>query len=99
MGFSTTTLAQHIGFHGQPLACRLASRDELKAYANVLKELGKGAIEIALTRRAGQVLDDEYQTARLSAHRKRAAGDLARDGVAAGQARDARRYAASAWSR
>ena len=61
MGFSTTTLAQHIGFRGQPLACRLASRDELKAYANVLKELGKGSIEIALTRRAGQVLDDEYQ--------------------------------------
>ena len=61
MGFSTTTLAQHIGFQGQPLACRLASRDELKAYANVLKELGKGSIEIALTRRAGQVLDDEYE--------------------------------------
>ncbi|MGZ3620153.1 MAG: N-acyl-D-amino-acid deacylase family protein [Candidatus Binataceae bacterium] len=61
MGFSTTTLAQHIGFRGQPLACRLASRDELKACSNVLKELGKGAIEIALTRRAGQVLDDEYQ--------------------------------------
>ena len=36
-------------FSGQPLACRLASRDELKAYANVLRELGKGAIEIALT--------------------------------------------------
>ncbi|HZO80851.1 MAG TPA: amidohydrolase family protein [Candidatus Binataceae bacterium] len=61
MGFSTTRLAQHIGFRGQPLACRLADRDELKAYANVLKELGKGAIEIALTRRAGQVLDDEYE--------------------------------------
>ncbi len=61
MGFSTTTLAQHIGFRGQPLACRLASRDELKACSNVLKELGKGSIEIALTRRAGQVLDDEYQ--------------------------------------
>src|SRR5207253_10110255 len=26
MGFSTTTLAQHIGFRGQPLACRLASQ-------------------------------------------------------------------------
>src|SRR5260221_217484 len=61
MGFSTPPLAQHIGFRGQPLACRLASRDELKACSNVLKELGKGAIEIALTRRVGQVLDDEYQ--------------------------------------
>ena len=28
-------------FSGQPLACRLASRDELKACSNVLKELGK----------------------------------------------------------
>jgi N-acyl-D-amino-acid deacylase len=61
MGFSTTTLAQHIGFRGQPLACRMASRDELRAYANVLKELGKGSIEVALTRRAGQVQEDEYE--------------------------------------
>jgi hypothetical protein len=30
------------------LACRLASRDELKAYANVLKELNRGVIEVAL---------------------------------------------------
>jgi N-acyl-D-aspartate/D-glutamate deacylase len=42
-GFSTTTLRQHIGFHGSPLACRLASRDELKSYANVLKQAGKGS--------------------------------------------------------
>src|SRR6267154_505183 len=47
-GFSTTTLRQHIGFHGSPLACRLASRDELKSYANVLKQAGKGSIEVAL---------------------------------------------------
>ncbi len=61
MGFSSTTLAQHIGFRGQPLACRLASRDELRSYANVLRELGKGSIEVALTRRAGQVQEDEYE--------------------------------------
>lgn len=48
MGFTTTTVAQHIGYKGRPLACRLASRDELKAYANVLKELNRGVIEIAL---------------------------------------------------
>src|SRR5208283_4734487 len=36
-GFSTTTLPQHIGYKGRPLACRLASRDELKAYANALR--------------------------------------------------------------
>ena len=60
MGFSTTTLRQHIGFHGSPLACRLASRDELKAYANVLKRAGKGAIEVALTKRIATVDEDEY---------------------------------------
>ncbi len=48
-GFTTTTVPQHIGYKGRPLACRMASRDELRAYANVLKELGRGAIELALT--------------------------------------------------
>ena len=59
-GFSTTTLPEHIGYQGRPLACRLASRDELKAYANVLRDLGRGAIEVALTRRAGAVSESEY---------------------------------------
>ncbi len=57
-GFSSTILNQHVGFQGRPLACRNASRDELKAYANVLKKMGKGVIEVALTRQIG-VLDDE----------------------------------------
>jgi N-acyl-D-aspartate/D-glutamate deacylase len=60
MGFSTTTLKQHIGFQGAPLACRLASQQELKAYANVLKQQRKGAIEIALTKKIAMVSDDEY---------------------------------------
>ena len=57
-GFSSTILNQHLGFEGRPLACRNASRDELKAYASVLKTRRKGAIEIALTRQIG-VLEDE----------------------------------------
>ena len=57
-GFSSTILNQHLGFQGRPLACRNASRDELKAYANVLKTRGKGAIEVALTRQIG-VLEEE----------------------------------------
>jgi N-acyl-D-aspartate/D-glutamate deacylase len=59
-GFSTTILNQHMGFQGRPLACRNASRDELKAYANALKERGKGAIEIALTRKIAVMDDEEY---------------------------------------
>jgi N-acyl-D-amino-acid deacylase len=60
-GFTTTNILQHIGFQGRPLACRLASRDELKAYSNVLRESGRGAIEIALTRSPGMMADDEYE--------------------------------------
>jgi N-acyl-D-amino-acid deacylase len=61
MGFSTTTLKQHIGYHGTPLGCRLASKDELKAYANVLKQHGKGAIEVALTKKIATVDEGEYE--------------------------------------
>jgi N-acyl-D-aspartate/D-glutamate deacylase len=57
-GFSSTVLNQHLGFKGRPLACRMASREEMKAYANVLREKGKGAIEIALTRQVS-VLEQE----------------------------------------
>ena len=46
---------------GRPLACRNASRDELKAYANVLKEKSKGAIEVALTRQIGVLEEDQCE--------------------------------------
>ena len=57
-GFSSTILNQHLGFGGRPLACRNASHDELKAYANALRERRKGAIEIALTRQIAVLEDD-----------------------------------------
>jgi N-acyl-D-aspartate/D-glutamate deacylase len=60
-GFSTTVLNQHIGYQARPLACRNASREELKAYANVLKETGKGAIEIALTRKISVRAEEEEE--------------------------------------
>jgi N-acyl-D-amino-acid deacylase len=59
-GFTTSTLPQHIGYMGRPLACRNASRDEFKAYANALKELGRGAIEMALTRTTSILSEEEY---------------------------------------
>lgn len=58
-GFSSTLLNQHMGYAGRPLACRNASREELKAYCNALKERGKGAIEIAATKQLGVLADDE----------------------------------------
>jgi N-acyl-D-amino-acid deacylase len=60
-GFTTTAIAQHIGYKGRPLACRNASRDEFKAYANALKELGRGAMELALTKSASVLDDEEYE--------------------------------------
>jgi len=60
-GFTTTTAPQHIGYKGRPLACRNASRDELKAYANALKEAGRGAIEVALTKSVSVMSDEEYE--------------------------------------
>jgi N-acyl-D-aspartate/D-glutamate deacylase len=56
-GFSSTLLNQHMGYGGRPLACRNASREELKAYCNALRERGKGSIEIAMTKQIG-VLDE-----------------------------------------
>jgi N-acyl-D-aspartate/D-glutamate deacylase len=57
-GFSSTVLNQHMGYGGKPLACRNASDDELRAYAGVLRNQGKGAIEVALTRQVA-VLEEE----------------------------------------
>ncbi len=49
-GWSSTLLNQHMGYGGRPLACRNASREELKACCNALRARNKGSIEFALTR-------------------------------------------------
>jgi N-acyl-D-aspartate/D-glutamate deacylase len=49
-GWTSTLLNQHMGYGGRPLACRNASREELRAYCNVLRSRGKGSIEMAMTR-------------------------------------------------
>jgi N-acyl-D-aspartate/D-glutamate deacylase len=58
-GFTTTLLKQHIGYQGRPLASRLASREELAAYAHVLRERGNGVIEVALTQSPGAITAEE----------------------------------------
>ena len=60
LGFSTTVFRQHLGYKARPLACRLADRDELAAYAGVLKSAGKGVVEIALTQDLGLLSEQEY---------------------------------------
>jgi len=64
-GFSSTVLNQHLGFGGQPLACRLADMAELRAYSGLLKEKGKGAVEIALTRKISVLEDEQYDILEL----------------------------------
>lgn len=59
-GFSTTNGPQHIGYQGRPLACRLASREELAAYGGVLRDLGRGTIELALNDNPGVVSESDY---------------------------------------
>lgn len=59
LGFSATMTKRHIGFKGRPLACRLADRDELKAYANVLRDLGRGVIQLNTFDRTPYPTQDE----------------------------------------
>jgi len=60
-GWSTTAIPSHIGYQGKPFAARLASREELAAYAQVLKRRDRGVIELALTKRYASLADDEAQ--------------------------------------
>ncbi len=60
-GWSSTLLNQHMGYGARPLACRNASREELKAYCNVLRDRGKGAIEFAMTRQIAVLEQDELE--------------------------------------
>ena len=60
-GFSSTLLNQHLGYQGRPLACRNASKEEIKAYCNALRERGKGAIEIAMTKQIGVMDQPELE--------------------------------------
>jgi len=46
LGFSFTTSNRHIGYKGQALACRLADGAELDEYAHVLRDLGRGVIQV-----------------------------------------------------
>ena len=69
MGFSTTICEGDIGYQGKPIACRLASREELGAYADALGELGKGIVQIRLTQNPGAMTQSEYQLLELLVNR------------------------------
>jgi N-acyl-D-aspartate/D-glutamate deacylase len=58
-GFSLSLLNQHIGYQGKPLASRMATKAELCALGRVMRELGRGVIEIALTRSVSVLTEEE----------------------------------------
>jgi N-acyl-D-aspartate/D-glutamate deacylase len=58
-GFSLSLLNQHIGYQGRPLASRLATKEELCALGRVMREMGRGVIEIALTKSVSVLTDEE----------------------------------------
>ncbi|MBV8454311.1 MAG: amidohydrolase family protein, partial [Deltaproteobacteria bacterium] len=58
-GFSLSTIRRHMGFQGKPLASRLAGKDELDALCQVMREMKRGVIEIALMKQIGTLADDE----------------------------------------
>jgi N-acyl-D-aspartate/D-glutamate deacylase len=69
-GLSTTTLNNHLGFGGRPLACRNASHEELGALGDVMRELGRGSIELALAQSdIASLSDGELALLRLLAER------------------------------
>lgn len=60
LGLSTSRLPVDIGYKGQPVASRLANDDELAAYAGVLRQRGRGVIQMSLLSEVGVMTDAEY---------------------------------------
>jgi N-acyl-D-amino-acid deacylase len=58
-GLSLSTITRHMGFHGKPLASRLAGKEELGALCIVMREMNRGVIEVALMKQLGVMADDE----------------------------------------
>ena len=58
-GFTTTTGRTHVGYGGRPLACRNASQAELMGLCHALRDVERGAIEIALNSGGTRLIDDD----------------------------------------
>ena len=48
-GFSTTILGIHVGYGGEPLACRHAGNNEYQALCSELKQRDRGSIQLTVT--------------------------------------------------
>ncbi|MGE4238849.1 N-acyl-D-amino-acid deacylase family protein [Ramlibacter sp.] len=45
LGFSATTVRRQVGYKGNPMPGQLTDADEMREYARVLRDLGKGAMQ------------------------------------------------------
>ncbi|MFP5463818.1 MAG: amidohydrolase family protein, partial [Gammaproteobacteria bacterium] len=58
-GYSTTREGVHVGYQGKPVACRNASLDEHRALCGVLRQAGRGNVELTL-KLGGVVSSEEH---------------------------------------
>ncbi|MGE4238908.1 N-acyl-D-amino-acid deacylase family protein [Ramlibacter sp.] len=61
LGFSATTVRRQVGYKGNPMPGQLTDEDELRAYAHVLRDLGKGAMQFNVIDAVAKPLDDELK--------------------------------------
>jgi N-acyl-D-aspartate/D-glutamate deacylase len=64
-GFSATLVRRQVGHQGKPLACALADMDELTAYAHVLRDLGRGTIQVNVMEKLATLEDHEAEILEL----------------------------------
>jgi N-acyl-D-aspartate/D-glutamate deacylase len=62
LGFSATMVRRQVGHQGKPLPCQLADDAELKAYGNVLRDLGRGAMQMNVIDSIARPTDEELAT-------------------------------------
>jgi len=61
IGFGASFAKHQVGYKGRPLASSKADKDELIAYAGVLREFGRGAIQAHVQGQASHISDDEME--------------------------------------
>lgn len=59
LGFSATTVRRQVGYQGKPMPGQLTDADEMRAYARVLRDLGRGAMQFNVLASPGKATDEE----------------------------------------
>lgn len=59
LGFSATTVRRQVGYKGQPMPGQLTDAEEMRAYAGVLADLQRGAMQFNVIGSPGKPTDEE----------------------------------------